>query len=726
MDEQKQNLEGTKDIPTGWKNAPKLADLKQNLTDATPVHQEQVAKVKDWLDQLHVRNGAKVKVGKNRSAIVPKLIRKHAEWRYPALSDPFLSAQDMFRVSPYTAEDRDAAKQNQLLLNQQFNTRMNKVSFIDEYVRAAVEEGTVIIKTGWNFKEEEYEDEEPVVQFVPDLAFEATIQQLMQLQQDSPSLFQTNVPEELKQALEISAQEGVPYRPEVIGYKPVKKKRTVLNHPTAEICTLESVILDPSAQGDIKKAGFVIHTFEASMSELKADGRYENLDLINTANANILAQPDSAVADSVNNFNFKDEPRKKFLVHEYWGFWDVDGEGLVKPIVAAWVGDQIIRMEDNPFPDKEVPFILVSYLPIRKSNYGEPDGALLEDNQKIVGATTRGMIDVMAKSANGQLGMAKNFLDVTNRRKYEAGLDYEFNPGTNPVEGVYVHKYQEIPQAAQFMLALQQSEAESLTGVKAFNSGVSGDSLGEVAAGVRGALDAASKRELSILRRLSQGIVAMGRKFISMNAEFLSPEETIRITDEEFVDIRRDDLQGNFDLRLSITTAEEDNAKAQELSFMLQTMGNNMDPEMSKMILVDIALLRKMPDLARKLQDYQPQPDPVQQELQMLQVELLKAQIANQQAQAIERQTQAQLNTSKAGTEEAKAGLIQSDTDNNNLNFIQEESGVNHARARELHGEQARSQAKLKELESGERQLDRDYDLVKEYMKTLNKPPRIK
>jgi hypothetical protein len=36
--------------------------------------------------------------------------------------------------------------------------------------------------------------------------------------------------------------------------------------------------------------------------------------------------------------------------------------------------------------DKKLPFISVQYLPTRKSIYGEPDGALLEDNQKIIGA----------------------------------------------------------------------------------------------------------------------------------------------------------------------------------------------------------------------------------------------------------------------------------------------------------------------------------------------------
>ncbi len=87
-----------------------------------------------------------------------------------------------------------------------------------------------------------------------------------------------------------------------------------------------------------------------------------------------------------SSFNFKDKPRTKKLAYEYWGYWDIDDSGIVKPFVATWVGNTLIRMEENPYPDQAFPFVKVAYLPIPKSIYGEPDGELLEDNQKIVGA----------------------------------------------------------------------------------------------------------------------------------------------------------------------------------------------------------------------------------------------------------------------------------------------------------------------------------------------------
>lgn len=701
---------------TNWKNPPTLENLKGDLLEARPFHNDQKTKISLWLDNLYVTNGAKVNAPKGSSQIVPKLIRKQAEWRYPALSEPFLSTDDVFNVRPVTWEDREAAKQNELVLNHQFNTQIDKIHFIDEFVRAAVDEGTVIIRTGWEFEEEDVEVTVPVVEYRVNPEMAPMHEYLEQLQAESPSEYATNVPEELKQAHQMSLENGVPIEPVITGSKQEIQKKTVRNCPTAEVCDYQNVILDPTCLGDLKKARFAIYSFESSISQLKKDGKYKNLDKINIEGNTVLSTPDHTSSDAGQNFKFSDKARKKFVVHEYWGYWDIDGSGLVKPFVAAWVGETLIRMEENPFPDKALPFIVVPYLPVKRSAYGEPDGALLEDNQKVVGAVTRGMIDILGKSANGQTGMRKDMLDTTNRRKFDKGQDYEFNINVDPRQGVFMHTFPEIPNSAQFMLQLQNMEAESLTGVQSFSQGISGAALGDVAAGVRGALDAASKRELAILRRLSAGIVAVGRKFISMNAEFLSDEEVVRITNDEFVTVRRDDLPGNFDLKLSISTAEEDNNKAQELAFMLQTMGNNMDPEMSKMILSDIARLRKMPDLAKRIEEYSPQPDPLQQRKAELEVALLEARLENARAQSQQYSATAQLNMAKVGTEQVKQGNLQSDTDQKNLDFVEQESGVKQERDLQKQGEQARSQAQLKLLDRQFQKEDNKVDLLKTYI----------
>lgn len=629
-----------------WDNPPKLSDLKQDYESALSNHQGQVTKIDSWLSLMEGK--LHVTPLKGRSRVQPKLIRKQAEWRYASLSEPFLSSDTIFEAKPVTWEDRAASEQAELLINHQFNNQLNKVKFIDEYIRTAVDEGTVIVKVGWEYRDAEEEVEVPIIEQVP-------VQDPMQYQE--------------------MVQQGIPpFEEVVVGYETEVQTVIKTNKPTLEICNYANVIIDPTCQGDLDKANFVIYSYESSLKDLEVDGRYKNLDKINMQSVSSLASSDH-YNDETRDFEFKDKPRKKIVVQEYWGYWDIYDNGTVEPILATYVGDTMIRLELNPFPDGKLPFVSVQYLPVRRSVYGEPDAELLEDNQKIIGAVTRGMIDLMGRSANAQQGIRKDALDVANKRKFEDGKDYMFNANIDPRQAIYMHQYPEIPNSAMQMISLMNNEAESISGVKAFNTGITGQALGNTATAVRSALDATSKRELGILRRLSNGLVEIARKFLAMSCVFLSDEEVIRVTNEEFVNIRRDDLDGSIDIHLSISTAETDNEKAQELAFMLQTMGNTVPFEITSKLLSGILKLRKMPDLAKEIAEYQPQPDPIAQEKAQLELELLKAQIANEYAKAQENQVDAAVKEQKAGVESAKARSINSRADLDDLNFIEKQTG---------------------------------------------------
>lgn len=686
---------------TDWEKEPTIKELKQDLEDSRSAHNAHTLKVDHWLENLNVTGAAQVPKRTGRSSIVPKLIRKQAEWRYASLSEPFLSTDDIFNTAPITAEDKAAAYQNGLVLNHQFNTAIQKVKFIDDYVRAAVDEGTVVVRTGWNYQEDVEEIEVPDYGYRPLNNPEALeqFQYFLQMEQQAPEEF-AKLPEETLELFEIAKESGGPVEQFALGTTHTEEKITVLaNHPTVEVCDYKNLVIDPTCQGDLDKAGFVIYSFETSYAELVRDGKYKNLDKVNFSTASILAEADYEAHDD-SSFNFADKPRRKVVAYEYWGSWDIDGTGKLQPIVATWLGNTLIRLERNPYPDQKLPFVTAQYLPVRKSIYGEPDGELLEDNQKIIGAVTRGMIDIMGRSANGQAGSRKDALDVTNKRRFDKGLDYEYNSHIDPRQAFYMHTFPEIPRSAEFILGQQNAEAESLTGIKSFSDGINGKALGVTATGIRSALDATSKRELGILRRLAQGIKDIGRKMVSMNSEFLEEEYIVRITNEEFVPVRRDDLEGNFDLNLTISTAEADNEKASDLSFMLQTMGNNMDPGMTKLILTDIARLRKMPALAKQITDYQPQPDPIAQEKAALEVQLLKAQIFNENMKGEENKRDIALKEAKTATELAKGRNLDSKSDTQDLDFLEKESGLDKQHEIDMKDKDKQDQLDLKAVDS--------------------------
>jgi len=687
---------------TDWKKEPTLYDLQLDLTECRSTQNEHISNLTTWDDNMNAKGSAAITPVVGRSKIVPKLIRKQAEWRYASLSEPFLSAEKLFDVAPVTWEDTDAARQNSLVLNNQFDTKINKVAFIDEYVRTAVDEGTVIVKTGWEYLAEEVEEEKPIYEAMLDESVIPEYEQYMQLQTSDPQAFD-RLPEEVKLGMQMSQENQQPIRVVVTGTKVEMVTKVLANHPTVSVRDSRNLFIDPTCEGDYAKAGFIIESFETSKSDLKLAGIYKNLDKIDLNSTQPLAQPDHTITGKeAGSFKFADEARKKIVAYEYWGNWDIDGSGVAVPIVATWVGSTFIRMELNPYPDKKPPYTFVQYLPVRKSIYGEPDGALLEDNQKVLGALIRGMVDAMGRSANAQTGIAKGMLDPTNKRKFERGSDYEYNPNYDPRLHVHSHSFPDIPNSALSLVGIFSNDADSMTGVKAFSQGIQGNSLGgsgTTSAAVRGVLDAASKREAGILRRLAQGVIEIGRKIISLNAVLLDEEQVVRVTNDTFIPVRRDDLAGNVDLRLTISTAEADEAKAQELSFMLQTIGSNMDPGMTKMILVEIAKLRKAPLLAKQIEDYQPQPDPMAEQMKQLEMEYRAAETALLNAQAEEIMSKLPYYQAKAGVEEARAQNLQASADNSNLKFMEKAGGIDHDREMQKQANEHKAMLAAKELD---------------------------
>lgn len=661
---------------TDWPQEPEIRSLKLDFENAQQHHSGQMAKIDRWTRLLKGTGTPKVK---GRSSVQPKLIQQQAEWRYSALSEPFLGSNKIAKVSPVTFEDGPSATQNELVLNHQFRTKLNRVKLIDDYVRTVVDEGTCILRTGWTRHMVQIMVDQPVYEHWAMETEEQLqmFQQAYELKQENPRGYDENVDPALKAAVDYYGETGEATVAIQNGTQKVATEKALENKPVVDILNPRNVVIDPSCLGDIDKANFVIVSFETNKAELlKNPKRYHNLEHVNWEGNTPVASNEYATT-TPDNFNFADAMRKKVVAYEYWGFYDIHGDGRLVPFVATWIGNVLIRMEENPYPDEKLPFVVVTYRPVKRDLYGEPDAELLEDQQNILGAVTRGMIDLLGRSANGQQGFAKGMLDPLNRRRYDNGQDYEFNPASNPNNNLIEHKMPELPQSAITIAMMQHQQAESLTGVKAFAGGVTGEAYGDVAAGIRGVLDAASKREMAILRRLAKGMAEVFMKIIAMNAVFLSEEEVVRVTNEEFVTIKREDLQGNFDLEVDISTAEVDNQKSQDLSFMLQTLGPNGDPSMVLMILAEIADLKRMPELAHKLRTFQP-PPPSPEEQRMAELEIQKAELENQLLQS-----EIELNQAKARAEDAKK-------DQADLDFVEQETGTAHER--DMQKQRAQSQ----------------------------------
>ena len=114
-----------------------------------------------------------------------------------------------------------------------------------------------------------------------------------------------------------------------------------------------------------------------------------------------------------------------------------------------------------------------------------------------------------------------------------------------------------------------------------------------------------------------------------------------------------------------------------------------------------------MSELAKRIEDYQPQPDPMAQQMQQLELAKLQKEIEKLDSEIGENRTDAELNQAKTREIHGKADLT-------DLDFVEEESGVKHERDLEKQGEQARANME-RDLFNNREKLEAD--LLRDQMK---------
>lgn len=671
-----------------WKNPPTLKELKEDFQSAREQTENQLKKIEEWLDAFNATGKFKAPDVEGRSKASVRLVRKQVEWRCPSLTEPFLSSNKIFNVAPRTYEDKQAAVQNELILNYQFKTKVNAVKLMDDIVRTMATEGTVVLHPMWKYKEDVFKEVENIFEPTPtvDEDYQAQIMQIAQEVQNNPDVLQ-EFEENIQLAIQKYLEEGVVLEYRFVETKVNEVKKVRSNHPIAEVVPTEDVFADPSCKGDIEKAKFVVKRFDTCLASLREDGRYINLDELEQE---VISNEQSTAKPNDSGFKFKDKARKSLEAYEYWGYYDIDGTGILYSFVCTWVGNTLIRLERNPHPDNKLPFIFIPLIPVKHSLYGEPDAELIKDNQLIMSATMRGAIDLFGKSANGQTGLAKGFLDQTNLGRFNRGENYTYNSTMRPEAAIHTHKFNEIPQSVFLMMNYLTNEAEAFSGVKSFNQGISGDSLGKTAKAGRTALDASAIRDASILRRIAEGMVQMAYKFQAMNAELLTEDDVVRLTNKEYVRVDPENLNGDFDLTIDISTPESDQAKADDLVMMMQTGQGIFPLPFVQKIFSEIARLKNMPDLQQFVEEYQPEPDPFQEQMQQLELQQKQAEIEEIRARSAEMLAKAQVNLAEINVRAARAENTISQTDKNNIQTYKEANGISQEEKLQLEETKAR------------------------------------
>jgi len=609
-----------------------LKIVKQDYSSAKEAKTGIDKKMQTWLDEYNGEPYGNESEG--HSQVVIKDIKKAVEWFLPNAVEPFVGKNRIVKLNGITPDDVDRASIAEKLLNYQFVRNFDRYNFIYDCFKVGATEGTTIVKCGWDFKEE------------------VKVETL-----------DTWTEEELM----ILEAEGVEIEILESGKAKLTKRKTVANKPTARVLKNGKFFIDPTAD-TVDNAEYVIETRDVTLSSLKDEGIYKDIDKLSDS---MLDRDDSsieegrlAIGDS-KGYDTEavsgDNSLKKVTLYEYWGNLDVDEAGIAKPMVIAWVGNVIIRNEENPYPDKAKPYVATPFTKAPFMFWGDSLAEFISDGQFIRTGIMRAMLDNVVQSNTGFKFFRKGVLDPLNKKKLQSGIggSIEINGDKNDM---WDGNFNQMPQTIFNMFEMIQRENESLSGISNTAQGLDSRAL-STATSANIAAGMGQKRMMEIVRRYSELLKEVFRKWISYNKVYLNEQEVIRISGN-YIEFDRSDIDGAYDIDITVGVDGVEESKANQMTMLMQQisgLAGNIDPTIIHDLLAKLSDIWGFPEIAQKLENFEaPQPDPaqVEYEQQMRELEMDKIQAEIDKIKSETHENMASTNNKNVETKKSAYGII--------------------------------------------------------------------
>lgn len=552
-----------------------------------------------------------------RSSYVAKEAQKAVNWWIPNAMKPFMSSNDIADFTPRTADDIEKAKSQNVLINYQFNNDFPKYKFLHTSLLLYSSEGTVVARTGWLHEDEEIVEE-----------FEGLTDQEVYAIGELP-----NVEVKVDHTAQIypDAMRDPLKRPLNIHKGTATITKTTVSRPDAEPLKFENFYIIGET---IEDSDCCIERIDTNRSKLREqdkayneNGIYKNVDKIITKalddkEAGLAQEREEQLREYGHDSDSNQEKRSRedITIYEYYGNIDRDGDGIAEPIVCVWSGSTILRISDNPFPDKEPPYVGAPFMPIPFSFHGNGLPYFLEDITKVKTAIMRTFNDLMANSTNGMKHVQKGTIDRLNIRRLK-----EAKIGTviewDDINGKKDDIKNDIPGSLQNMYELFTAEGENESGITRYNQGLDAKSLNKTATGITAIMNQSQMRTWETVTRFAEQFMKpLFRKWIAYNKEFLDTDIAVRVVGGDYTSVSKDDIKGNFDLTVDVAIAGSEEARGQKIISLLQMVqplvqGGVLPPTHVTKLIAELEELWEFKDLAAELkglieQSEQPQGQP--------------------------------------------------------------------------------------------------------------------
>ena len=368
-----------------------------------------------------------------------------------------------------------------------------------------------------------------------------------------------------------------------IVYEKVKVARKVINYagPYMEVIPPWEFFYTPDCKlgdwGNIE-GRLIYHEVTRTMNDIRKkekvglyrEGSYEKVLASFEEGVKSSAHPDSFEVkigvDEVSEHDTQapetNELSKEVRIKECYYRLDIDGDGLLEPVIIVMCGDIILQVEENPY--NRPPFRVGSISPEPHKITGLAMPKVLENDQKIMTNLLRLIQDSAAQSCyrNPITNDQQLFKMLQDRKPYQPMLG-------DP------NKVGEVKQSSpdQFILKayeLLKAENEEKTSISRYNQGQDASSLNKTATGINIIYNASEKRIRLIIALMGNGVFSgVIRDFIFINQKWPS-DDPIKLLGQN-IEINKEDLDGEYSVEIDIgTSPSEKQAIANQIDLIIQ------------------------------------------------------------------------------------------------------------------------------------------------------------
>ena len=413
---------------------------------------------------------------------------------------------------------------------------------------------------------------------------------------------------------------------------PQEKEEVVTDHPAVEICSLEDIYVDPSADC-FEAAAYVIHESWLRKDQIteKWGNLWNNKIIKLLDDENVKRKCLGASGNSDKNYrsnepgSYNDTKQDTVLKYQVWEYWEAGNPGRVIVVI-----NEVLKAYDavNPykFPGKKprLPFFEWRYWRCPGEFYGE---SLFEHSkaiQELINVLINNLLDNFSITTRPPLTLEEGVIDPDERDmiKLDAGSVIELPREANLKPVQIPSMSGEIWNAISFSRQMIMAE----TGATDQMRGLPGDSNEKAsvamqrAQSAQGYFDRIFKGLLRAEKEFWDFVLDMAQKYMEKDVERVIEPENDK-DEYDFETVRRSQLTGRFRVKLEVDPhGLLLNLLIQQLQQLYEKSAGRTDVD-SQLILKQIARLQDIKEVDKIFMG------PEQQLMKMVANELMKAKV---------------------------------------------------------------------------------------------------